>query len=161
VPCSAKKKVITAISYKETFLSMQTAEYNGKADYTCIIANYLSNLLDQVGNMVESIFHNNGLLSFNSFPFRLSLSPLQKAFLLCCSVLEKHLEQVCWQMSFKEGTKLNLFMRNFKLNKVSSGRYLRSNLNKFVANIPLRRQRSSDPELLRALLEQRVRHLLL
>jgi hypothetical protein len=56
----------------------------------------MSYLLNEVGHMVKAILHNNRFFGLNSFPFRLSLSPLQEPFLLGSlvlrAVLEKHLK---------------------------------------------------------------------
>ena len=57
------------------------------------------NLLNKVGNMVKSIFHNNWFLRLRSFSFSLSLGLFQETFLLGClvlwPVLEEQLEQIC------------------------------------------------------------------
>jgi hypothetical protein len=59
---------------------------------------YMTNLLNEIGDMVQTILNHNGFLDLHSFALSLSLGPLKQPLLLGCSVLrpvlQQHLEQI-------------------------------------------------------------------
>jgi len=63
------------------------------------------NLLNEVGNMVETILHINRLLGLDSFSLSLCLCPFQKSLFLFCfilwPVLQQDLKQTCcWKLGY-------------------------------------------------------------
>lgn len=71
----------------------------------------LINLLDKIGDMVQTVFDNNRLLGFNCLSFGLGLCPYLKTFLFSCfvfgSVLKQHLEQSSCCTSIKNNSQPN------------------------------------------------------